>query len=385
MWTKLKDLYERLKAAVNKLGIILLPKICDLLAQRRGFKLEIPGGGHGSIESVEPVMEILGTQEHPRSTFLVSKTGERVRYLLKGSEDLRLDERLMQFFVLVNSLVKSARADVHLSIATYTVVPLTKQTGLIKWVTGADTIHQMMADFRDFRGIPLYQEYDMSREFAGVEFRLLNGLQRYEIFEIVQQSCKATELFEMLWLWSPNARLWVRRTESFTVSVALMSMIGYIVGLGDRHPSNIMVQKDTGTVVHIDFGESFESALMRKTDPEQVPFRLTRLIVNALEGSMIDGLYERMCVTVMRLIRRHRVSLSAQLAIFIREPLDLTALRLGASETVVLDRVFRKLQGNELGDDDAVWTPEAQVAKLIRVASNPHNYIRHYHGWCPFW
>jgi phosphatidylinositol kinase/protein kinase (PI-3 family) len=308
-----------------------------------------------------------------------------VRYLLKGSEDLRLDERLMQFFVLVNSLVKSARADVHLSIATYTVVPLTRQTGLIKWVTGADTIHQMMSDFRDFRGIPIYNEYDRCRELTGVEFRLLNGLQRFEVFEIVQGACKATELFEMLWLWSPNAMLWVRRTESFTVSVALMSMIGYIVGLGDRHPSNIMVQKDTGTVVHIDFGESFESAQMRKTDPEQVPFRLTRLIVNALEGSMIDGLYERMCVTVMRLIRRHRVSLSAQLAIFIREPLDLAALRLGASETVVLDRVFRKLQGNELGDDDAVWTPEAQVAKLIRVASNPHNYIRHYHGWCPFW
>ena len=35
-----------------------------------------------------------------------------------------------------------------------------------------------------------------------------------------------------------------------------MSMAGYILGLGDRHPSNLMLDRVSGRVVHIDFGES---------------------------------------------------------------------------------------------------------------------------------
>ena len=48
-----------------------------------------------------------------------------------------------------------------------------------------------------------------------------------------------------------------------------MSMVGYILGLGDRHPSNIMLQRITGKVVHIDFGDCFEVAMKR----EEVPAR----------------------------------------------------------------------------------------------------------------
>jgi FKBP12-rapamycin complex-associated protein len=35
-------------------------------------------------------------------------------------------------------------------------------------------------------------------------------------------------------------------------------MVGYILGLGDRHPGNIMIDQYTGHVVHIDFGDCFE-------------------------------------------------------------------------------------------------------------------------------
>lgn len=44
-----------------------------------------------------------------------------------------------------------------------------------------------------------------------------------------------------------------------------------------------MVDRVTGRVVHIDFGDCFEVAMQRDKFPEKVPFRLTRMIVNAME------------------------------------------------------------------------------------------------------
>ena len=35
-------------------------------------------------------------------------------------------------------------------------------------------------------------------------------------------------------------------------------MVGHILGLGDRHPQNIMMHRHTGELVHIDFCDCFE-------------------------------------------------------------------------------------------------------------------------------
>ena len=50
---------------------------------------------------------------------------------------------------------------------------------------------------------------------------------------------------------------------NYTTSLATMSIVGYILGLGDRHPKNILIHKDLGKVVHIDFGDCFEVAMLR--------------------------------------------------------------------------------------------------------------------------
>lgn len=56
-------------------------------------------------------------------------------------------------------------------------------------------------------------------------------------------------------------------------------MIGFILGLGDRHVMNILIDNVTGEVIHIDFGIAFDRGEVQKT-PETVPFRLTRDIVD---------------------------------------------------------------------------------------------------------
>lgn len=49
----------------------------------------------------------------------------------------------------------------------------------------------------------------------------------------------------------------------------LYKQVGYIVGLGDRHAMNILIDQATAEVVHIDLGVAFEQGLMLKT-PERV-------------------------------------------------------------------------------------------------------------------
>jgi FKBP12-rapamycin complex-associated protein len=86
-------------------------------------------------------------------------------------------------------------------------------------------------------------------------------------------------------------QVWLERRTNYTRSLALMSMAGYILGLGDRHPSNLMLERPSGKIIHIDFGDCFDVAMQREKYPERVPFRLTRMLINAMEVSGIEVRY----------------------------------------------------------------------------------------------
>lgn len=60
-------------------------------------------------------------------------------------------------------------------------------------------------------------------------------------------------------------------------------MVGYVIGLGDRHPGNILIEQTKFNAISIDFGDVFEAAAERSAFPEHVPFRLTPEIFNAFE------------------------------------------------------------------------------------------------------
>ena len=120
---------------------------------------------------------------------------------------------------------------------------------------------------------------------------------------------------------SPNSEVWLERRTMYTRTLATMSIVGYILGLGDRHPSNLMLQRATGKVVHIDFGDCFEVAMKRNKFPEKVPFRLTRMLVKAMEAAGIDGHFRSTCELVMNVLRENKDSLMAVLEAFVYDPL----------------------------------------------------------------
>lgn len=51
---------------------------------------------------------------------------------------------------------------------------------------------------------------------------------------------------------------WFAMRLNYTRSVAITSIVGHVLGLGDRHISNILLDNVTGEAVHIDLGISFE-------------------------------------------------------------------------------------------------------------------------------
>lgn len=110
-------------------------------------------------------------------------------------------------------------------------------------------------------------------------------MQKVEVFEYALDNTTGQDLYSVLWLKSSNSEAWLDRRSTYTRSLAVNSMVGHILGLGDRHPSNVLLNRVTGQVVHIDFGDCFEVAMTREKYPEKIPFRLTRMLTNAMEVS----------------------------------------------------------------------------------------------------
>jgi phosphatidylinositol kinase/protein kinase (PI-3 family) len=51
-----------------------------------------------------------------------------------------------------------------------------------------------------------------------------------------------------LWTQSVDSGSWWQSTSLYATSLAVMSVIGYIIGLGDRHLDNVLVNLQTGEV-----------------------------------------------------------------------------------------------------------------------------------------
>lgn len=450
LWYQLKRLYHFLREKFKQIESIELENVSDDLYNHRNFLLSIPGtykvtsdeaDSSLRIYQINQTLPILSTQQHPRLLYMTDVSGKKWKFLLKGHEDLRLDQRIMQFFNLINKLITSHKAtsDLGVTILKYPIIPFAQKAGLISWVIGADTLHQLVMDYRKSKMIRPWAENDWINMFSNSQgFDMLSSLQKFEIWDSVSAMFPANEIYETFWEKTPDAVSWLQCVDTFSLTTALMSMAGYIIGLGDRHPSNILIQRQTGHVIHIDFGDSFEVALFRDKMPEKVPFRLTRMIVNAFGVSGYEGAFRNACVKIMHVLRENKSSIIAQLEIFVHEPIFQNKDNETSSEgkNHVLDRIIEKLNGkdpvskvpppqnsrsipnspsrrnstndnkdiseedpademnenifideeecdNEIDNDEL--NVEEQVDRLIKIASDPYRYVLHYIGWCQFW
>ncbi|KAG5526253.1 hypothetical protein RHGRI_032514 [Rhododendron griersonianum] len=318
--------YELTLLSYSFLGLSVSPELLEC----RDLELAVPGTYRAdspvvTIKSFAPQLEVITSKQRPRKLTIHGSNGEDYAFLLKGHEDLRQDERVMQLFGLVNTLLENSRktSEKDLSIQRYSVIPLSPNSGLIGWVPNCDTLHHLIRDYRDARKvgrITLNQEHKLMLSFAP-DYDNLPLIAKVEVFEFALQNTEGNDLARVLWLKSRTSEVWLDRRTNYTRSLAVMSMVGYLLGLGDRHPSNLMLHRSSGKILHIDFGDCFEASMNREKFPEKVPFRLTRMLVKAMEVSGIEGNFLLTCENVMTVLRANKDSVMAMMEAFVHDPL----------------------------------------------------------------
>ncbi|CCK71085.1 phosphatidylinositol kinase family protein KNAG_0G00270 [Huiozyma naganishii CBS 8797] len=433
-WDIYYSIFRKISKLLPQLQTLELQHVSPKLLAAKDFQLVIPGTYAVGKELVtisrfEPKFTVISSKQRPRKFTIKGSDGKNYQYALKGHEDIRQDSLVMQLFGLVNTLLQGDTESFrrHLDIQQFPAIPLSPRSGLLGWVSNSDTFHVLIKEHRDANKVPLNIEHWVMLQMAP-DYDNLALLQKIEVFQYSMENTKGDDLSQVLWLRSKSSESWLERRTTYTRSLAVMSMVGYILGLGDRHPSNLMLDRTTGKVVHIDFGDCFETTILREKFPEKVPFRLTRMLREAMEVSGIEGSFRITCEHVMRVLRENKESLMAILEAFAFDPLiywgidlptekmmeeigvdhqpinpndliksgaisseealDLEELReqdiRNARAALVLKRIDNKLVGNDFAGYEELDVPK-QVDKLIQQAVSIENLCQHYIGWCPFW
>lgn len=328
-WDLYYTVFRRINKQLPAMTTLELDQCSPNLYNAKNLELSVPGtynidGSYVKIERFITNVQVITSKQRPRKIIIRGDNGKDYVFLLKGHEDLRQDERVMQLFGLVNALLaKDGRTNKQdLNIQRYAIAPLSHNCGVVGWVPHCDTLHCLIRDYREGKKMPLNAE---NREMMALSpnYDSLTSMQKVEIFTeaLSRTAGQGNDLYEVLWMKSTNSEEWLERRTNFTRSLAVMSMVGYILGLGDRHPSNLMLDQISGRVLHIDFGDCFEVAMHREKFPEKVPFRLTRMLTRAMEVSGIEGSYRSTCEKTMSVLRDNKGSLVDMLEAFVHDPL----------------------------------------------------------------
>ena len=255
---------------------------------------------------------------------LLSSDGRRHKQLLKPADDLRQDAVMEQLFSLVNTLLTSSAPtrSRRMRMRTYNVVPLTPGVGLVEWVVNTRSLHDVLVSSADGAHPRYHPLSPTCWSYHQCLTHMRDTADRSELLSRYRDVCQRfpVALHQHFQDHFPCPSSWWRARLTFIRSLSTTSIIGYLVGLGDRHIQNILIDSSTSEVIHIDLGVAFDMGRLLKT-PEVVPFRLTRDLVDGMGVGGLEGGYRRGCEEVLRVMRGNAAMVSTLLEVFVYDPL----------------------------------------------------------------
>ncbi|KAI3895751.1 hypothetical protein MKW98_025542 [Papaver atlanticum] len=303
-----------------------------------------------TIASFAEQITILSTKTKPKKIAILGSDGQKYTYLLKGREDLRLDARIMQLLQAINGFLHSSpdTRSRSLGIRYYSVTPISGRAGLIQWVDNVISIYSVFKSWQNraqsaqmsamgagkihsavpppvprpsdmFYGkiIPALKEKGIRRVISRRDWP--HEVKRKVLLDLMKETPRQL-LHQEMWCASAGFKAFSSKLKRYSGSVAAMSMVGHILGLGDRHLDNILMDFYSGDIVHIDYNVCFDKGQRLKI-PEIVPFRLTHMIEAALGFTGIEGTFRSNCEAVISVLRRNKDIILMLLEVFVWDPL----------------------------------------------------------------
>ena len=257
----------------------------------------------------------------PKKIVLIGNDKKGYPLLVKPKDDMRMDSRTMELMEMVNRLLmkspESRKRQLH--IRCFHVVPFGDEGGVCEFVDGLKTIREILlveySKVEKFDARAVLNE--MNKKYPQQNVTASSARSKYlrDVWPHFKRPVLGNWFFENF----NDAGNWYAARNEFTRSLAVMSIVGYIIGLGDRHLENILLDKQTGQIVHVDFNMLFNRGLTMPC-PELVPFRLTHNLIDVMGATGYEGLFRRTCEITLQVMRDNREELMSVLQPFVYNP-----------------------------------------------------------------
>ena len=339
-----------------------------------------------TFDGFDDGVQIFFLLQLPRQVTVRGSDARAYRLMVK-KDDTRKDAKVVEFTTMINRLlVASAEARKRsLHIANYAVVPLNENMGVIEFVADVQTMKLIIGDQLKRMGRTVNERKTfMALDALQKEVKSAGRANTAALAQLVAEfNHICAQNRPVLYHWFvhqfADPASWYGARNSFVRLSAVMSIVGYIIGLGDRHCENILFFRKTGLVLHIDFDCLFEKGLLLPT-PEIVPFRLTQNMVDAMGICGVEGSFRTTCEVTSTLIRQNEALLMNILETLLYDPL--LDFRNVSKPEEHMNRVRNKIRG-VMNSDGLAMNVHGQVDVLIQEATSAERLAQMYGGWAP--
>lgn len=352
------------------------------------------------IYCFEDTVSVMNSLQKPKKVTIRGTDGKMYSFLCKSKDDLRIDFRIMEFFSVVNKCLKqepeSRRRNLH--IRTYAVTPLNEFCGIIEWIENLATLRSILLKLYSEKGIGPITSSEWRQHEERVSRDKEYALKVYRLFLDRYRPSVLNEWFIRTF---PEPNSWYNARLNYVRTAAVMSVCGYILGLGDRHCENITIASSNGDCIHVDFNCLFNKGEALGV-PEIVPFRLTHNMIDAMGPLGYEGVFRKICEVSLKVLRDNREPLLTILKTFIYDPLvewktsssksNEIGETVSAKGQVHLQNITSRLKGMHakqwlIASQKIKALPlsvEGHVNSLIKESSDEKNLSLMYIGWAPF-